>query len=112
MKTLFDLSLIAFIIVFIVDLSGAVTSFKSFIKRIITKGKLTDGNYRLMPFDCSLCMTWWTCLLFLLITGQFTLPYIAFTCVLAFLTDTIRGILQLIKDALAIAIQKLDDTLY
>ena len=112
MRTLFDLLLISFIVVFIVDLSGVMDSIKSGLKKWMTKGKLSDSNYRLKPFDCSLCSTVWSCIIFLVVTGQFTLPYLAFTCVLAYLSDITRGFLLLVKDLLATVIQKLNDLTY
>lgn len=78
MNTILSLLLIQVIVVFIVDISGAIESLKSGLKWLLTKGKMSSSNYILKPFDCSLCCTWWTCLIYLLCVGKFTIPYIAF----------------------------------
>lgn len=78
MNTILSLLLIQVIVVFIVDISGAIDSLKSGLKWLLTKGKMNSSNYILKPFDCSLCMTWWCSLIYLLCVGKFTIPYIAF----------------------------------
>lgn len=78
MNTILSLLLIQVIVVFIVDISGAIDSLKSGLKWLLTKGKMSSSDYILKPFDCSLCMTWWACLIYLLCVGKFTIPFIAF----------------------------------
>ena len=94
-----DLSLIQLIIVFIVDVSGAIDSFKSLISKLLTKGRIDSTSFSLKPFDCSLCMTWWTCLVYLIVTHSFTLPFIAFAAALAYLTPVTYSILLFIRDS-------------
>ena len=107
-----DLILIQLIIVFIIDLSGAVESFKLFISKILTKGKIQTTNFDLKPFTCSLCMTWWTGLIYLLICHSFTIPYIALVALLSYLTPLSSSILLLIKDLAIFLINKLNMKLY
>lgn len=94
----FNLFLLTFIIVYIVDISGAVDSLKSGLKWLITKGKMKDNNYTLKPFDCSLCLTFWVGLTYLLITGYFTLPYIAVVCFLSAFSDIFKNTILLLED--------------
>lgn len=98
MQTIISLFLISFIVVFIIDISGVVDSVKSLIKRILTKGKMSSSDYRLKPFDCSLCSTFWCGLIYLLCVGQFTFEYIAFVCLLSASTDLIKDIWMLCED--------------
>ena len=107
-----DLIIIQLIIVFIIDLSGAVESFKLFISKILTKGKIQTTNFDLKPFTCSLCMTWWTGLIYLLICHSFTIPYIALVALLSYLTPLSSSILLLIKDLAIFLINKLNMKLY
>lgn len=102
-----DLILIQLIIVYIIDLSGAVESFKLFISKILTKGKIQTTNFDLKPFDCSLCSTWWIGLIYLLICHSFTIPYIALVALLSFLTPVSNNILLLIKDLIGFEINKI-----
>lgn len=96
---------IAVIVVFIVDISGAVDSLKSGLKWILTRGRMRDSNYSLKPFDCSLCSVFWIGLIYLYIHGQFTLPYIAVVCMLACFADIIKSTIILIGDLLTKIIQ-------
>lgn len=102
---LIDLFLIALIVVFIVDISGAIDSLKSGIKWIITKGKMNNSDYQLKPFDCSLCTTFWVCLIYLIVMGEFTLPHIAFTCLLAAFTGLIKSAILVVEDVITKIIQ-------
>ena len=107
-----ELILIQLIIVFIIDLSGAVESFKLFLSKILTKGKIQTTNFDLKPFTCSLCSTWWIGLIYLLICHSFTIPYIALVALLSFLTPLSSSILLLIKDLAIFLINKLNMKLY
>ena len=94
-----NLILIQIIVVFIIDLSGIVDTVKKFIWRKWIK----VGDYHnlsLKPFSCSLCSTWWLCLIYLLITSNFNLLTIAITAILAFLAGTMGDFLIWIKDLL------------
>jgi hypothetical protein len=95
------LILLAVITVFIVDLSGFSYTLKSLLSYLLTKGKLTTTNYSLKPFTCSLCLTFWLGIVYLLLNASFTIPYICLVCLLAYGTEGIRILLQLMKDLLA-----------
>lgn len=69
-----DLLLIACVVCFVVDISGALRNFKK-------------------PFSCSLCMTWWIGLLYLIITRNFTVLGIAWVAFLSMMSSVITGIL-------------------
>lgn len=102
---LINLLLISLIVVFIVDISGVVDNLKSGIKWLLTKGKMSGSEYRLKPLDCSLCMIFWICLIYLLIIGKFTLPYIAFTCLLATFSAILKNTILLLEDIINKIIQ-------
>lgn len=104
----YNLFLIAFICVAIIDISGFVEEIKPKIWKWVFNGKKEYRQFSLKPFDCSLCCTWWTGLIYLLIAGAFTLQNIALTLLIAVLTPTIKDIIILIKD---IAV-KIIDTIY
>lgn len=59
--------------VFVVDLSGFTESWRGWLS-----SKLGGRQLRpLPPFDCSLCLTWWGCIIAAVICGDFgwwTLP--------------------------------------
>lgn len=106
MKTIIDLILVALVTIYIVDLSG----FTETLLKVISayKGrKITE----LKPFSCSLCMVWWVCLIFLLVTGNLTLPMVAFSALLSFLSVPLGQLLILIREAFLKVINKLMDLL-
>lgn len=106
-----NLLCLAIIVVFIVDISGAVDSFKKFISWALTKGRLMSDNFNLKPFDCSLCSTWWTGIIYLLITNTFTIQMVTYVALLAFLANVFANILLLMKDILLYVTNKLSNLL-
>lgn len=95
-----DLLLITTIIVFIIDLSGFIQEIETIIWRRYFPKLPRDIIHIPKPFSCSLCLTFWSGLAYLIITGQISIPLIAFTCLLAYSTPIIGDILQGLKDLL------------
>lgn len=95
---LFHLILISLVVCFIVDVSGIVDS----VKHLIWSKWIKVGDYHQLhfpPFDCSLCMTFWSGLIYLLVTpGAFTIPYIAFVALLSLLSSKITGLEIFVQD--------------
>lgn len=101
-----ELLIITALIVFIVDLSGIIESMESGL------GKWLKCTVRIpKPFSCSLCMSWWTGLIYLICVGQFSILWIGYVGLLAFLTPVINNLLQLLRDGLNKIINWLYDTL-
>ena len=105
METILSLLMIATIVVFIVDVSGAVDSLKTALKWILTKGRMSDSNYILKPIDCSLCMTFWSCVIFLLVTNHFTLFYVTVSCLIAWFAGIIKNTILLVEDSVTTIIK-------
>lgn len=93
-----DLFLIAVICVIIIDISGFTYSIKSGIKRVLTKGMMSDPNYSFKPIDCSFCMTWWTGLVYIIAAGQFSIWMITYLLLICVMTPVIRDVIVLIRD--------------
>ena len=104
---LLNLLLIQFIVVVIIDDSGVIDSIKRLISRILTKGKIETTNFDLKPFSCSYCMQVWCGLIYLLIIGQFTIPYIAFNFLLAAMVPVTKDLVNLIRDLFIKLIDKI-----
>lgn len=69
---------------------------------------IPESNLRpLKPFDCSLCMTWWVCLIYALIEGQLSLPVIAYSALLSFLSVPIGQAMIFIREWASWLIDKL-----
>lgn len=107
MNTILNLLLIQLIVVFIVDISGAIESLKSGLKWLLTKGKMSSSDYVLKPFDCSLCMTWWCSLIYLLCVGKFTIPYIAVVSVLSTFCAQIKDTIYTVGDLITKVIRQI-----
>lgn len=105
MNTILSLFFITVICVFIIDISGALDSLKSALKWIVTKGAMSGNEYRLKPFDCSLCTTFWSGLIYLLIVGKFTLPFVVAVCLFAAFSGIIKSSILLIEDIVTKIIQ-------
>ena len=102
MNTLLNLLLLTIIVCFVIDVSGIINS----IKRLYLKKtfKLTNPDISVLtwkPFDCSLCMTWWTGIIYLLCIGDFTLVNFSFVTMLAALSSEISEFIRLIKDIIS-----------
>ena len=100
MKIYYDILLIATIYVFGLDISGFWQALSSAIKRWLTGGRMSRP-FELKPFSCSLCMTFWTGLLYLLLTHHLTIANAAFVCLVAMLTPRIKDLLLVVDGLLA-----------
>ena len=96
----YKLIFLAVIICFIVDLSGVIGSIKYFIWKKILDSKGSPDYVKIKPFECSLCMTFWVGIIYLICCGSFTLPLFVEVCFLSFLTKNISGFLRVIQEAL------------
>lgn len=89
-----DLSLVALVTIYIVDISGFTQSWRSLVATKLHIGKMKP----LPPFDCGKCMTWWVCLVYALCMGQFNLGTIAFAALLSHLSIPIGEGLIFIRE--------------
>lgn len=102
-----ELLILSIIVIYIVDLSGIVESLKRGLWRWL-KGKQPYVDFRIKPFDCSLCMVFWIGLFWLfIIVRMVTLPLILWVCVLSWFADVIGQILRQIKDLIIVLLNKL-----
>lgn len=98
--------------VIILDLTDFMPTVKSWISSILTKGNSHNNDYRIKPFDCSLCMSWWSNFALMLCTGTLGFINILIALWLAWLTPIIKDIMILGFDALEKIIQKLHRGIY
>ena len=95
---LFELTVI---VVIIVDISGFVDSIKSLIGKV-----LHINNVSLKPLDCSLCMTFWASLIYLLITNELSITAVMVALLLSTMTPIIKDSIYLIRDLICTIISK------
>lgn len=99
MDILFDLWMIQVIVCIITNLSGFNDTWKSILKFIVTKGKFWNPDYPGFNL-CDLCITWWSCLLYLIITGNVTLMWLAVSLLMAYFTRVTTDLIVKISDTL------------
>lgn len=85
--------------VFALDVSGFYQEFTSIISGWLTNGQIKKP-IMIKPFCCSLCMTFWLSMIYLLVVHQFTLGMIVYTCAVSYLTSVIKDLMILVKDTL------------
>lgn len=68
----------------------------------VISGWMTNGKIKkpipLKPFSCSVCMSWWTNLAYIIITNQFSILMILYILTLSWTTPIISSILTLVKN--------------
>lgn len=95
---LVELILIALFWVLVVDIAQFPAEIKRALFRWI-KGKREYVDYSLKPFDCSLCLTWWTGLIWIIVAG-FRFYYVVLCLGIACFTPIIKDIILLTRDFL------------
>ena len=106
---LLKLLCIQLICVLVIDISGFIDSIKYGISKFLTKGKIPTTDYRIKPFDCSLCMTWWSCLIYMICIGQVSVFLLAYILFLAIMTPVAKDIIVLLRDICIKVINKIYD---
>lgn len=107
MGILIDILMIAWLCVFVIDCTTILPDFEDWVKSHRGWWCRTYRNRK--PFTCALCMTWWLSLTWLVINDCFTLPYIAFGALVAYLTPIIKAIAQLVVDCIQRCIIRIDN---
>ena len=97
---LLNILVINLALILVIDLSGFIPSVKRLISKWLTKNQIETDSFRIRPFDCSYCMTFWCTLLFIIVTGQFTFLNLLLVIIITHLTDVTRQTMLLIKDLL------------
>lgn len=97
-----DLLLIACVLVFIIDLSGVITELETFMQK-----KLKRKVVIRKPWSCSLCMVWWSGLVYLLVTQSFTIPMVAYVGLLAYFTPVISDFMIICRELIIKVLNRL-----
>lgn len=98
MMIISNLIIFTFIICFIIDVSGFIDSVKQFLIKHILKMNLKPEDLMIKPLDCSLCISFWFNIIYLIIIGKFIPEYIFIVCLCSLLTTNISDLLYWFKD--------------
>lgn len=92
-----DLLVICLMVVFVIDLSGFVDDG---IEPLLGKIFKTSNVKLKKPWGCSLCMSHHINLLYIIITGTFSIPMWGYVCLLSFMTPVFNNLLIGLRDFL------------
>lgn len=114
MGTLSTLGTMVLIMVCCVILVDHLNVFEDFLFKPLWRlgTKMPYNGWGFKPFSCSLCMTWWSCLIFLLLTGGLSIPNITLALLVSWSGFIANDVLVLIKESwaklMSIIIKKLN----
>ena len=101
-----DLFEITVIVVIIVDISGFIDSIKAFVGKV-----LGINNVSLKPLDCSLCMTFWVSMAYLIYANELSITTLMFSLLISVMTPVIQDLIYLIRDILGSILLKISKLL-
>lgn len=102
-----ELLLIALVAIFIVDLSGFTPSWKGALAKIMKRD--ISELPSLHPFDCSLCATWWSCIIYAICVHQFSVLVLAYIALVSYLTAPMGRIMMALWEKLMLKINEMYD---
>ena len=98
--------IIAVFWVVVIDTTDFYDRVTGGIRAALTGGKFRKPFY-VKPFCCSLCMTWWSGVVYLLLTHSVSLLALGYVLGLSFFTPTLKDVLLLVRDLLAKAVNEI-----
>ena len=100
---LFELTVI---VVIVVDISGFIDSIKNLVGKV-----LGINNVKLKPFECSLCMTFWVSMAYLIYANELSITTLMFSLLISVMTPVIQDLIYLIRDILGFILLKISKLL-
>lgn len=95
---LINLILISVVICYLIDLSGIIQTIKYQIWKHLFKGIGRPEDIRLKPFDCTLCSTWWTGIILMIVTSNVSLINLMLTALVSYFSKHITELLLIVND--------------
>jgi hypothetical protein len=102
-----DLIYIAIILVFIIDYSGFITTIEEFLSRTASHAGRKIHIRIPRPFSCALCAHWWSGLIYIIVTANFSFKNLMFVALISASTIIIAEIMAFIRDLALTIISKL-----
>lgn len=97
-----ELLIIAMVVCYVVDITGVVDSIKRLIWKWLKGSEYKDFLFK--PFDCSLCMVFWVCLIYSFFNG-IDIWVFGYICLLSMMSEVITKLLTLAR----VALNKIED---
>lgn len=91
---------ISLLCVFVIDQSGIIDEMESILSRWLgVRARIPK------PLSCSLCMAWWTSLIYVLIAAP-SLGNVMLCALFAWLTPVFQGVMTLIRESVLTLIER------
>lgn len=103
-----ELLLIALVITYCIEVSGFWNEFTTMVSGWLTNGMIKKP-IELKPFSCPKCLVFWVGLIWLVATDTFTVPMIAYVCLLSYLTTVFSEAMYFTMDLLKTIFNKLSN---
>lgn len=85
------------ICVLVTDGTDAFGNLERFIYKLVFPSR-APKKFSIKILHCSLCQTWWCCLVYLIATANFSLMLAAYSLFLAYMTPVVHNLLEFIRD--------------
>lgn len=92
-----NMALIALFWVMVIDIARFMDSIKAGIQRLLD----TKREIQFKPFDCSLCMSFWTNIAYLICTGAFEIWLMTLALLIAVMTPVMGDAVWGLREFLA-----------
>lgn len=106
MLVYFNCLYITIAMVLVIDQFQFVNEITTIISGWLSNGKIKKP-LNIKPFSCSLCMSWWTNLLYIIMAGKLSIFMILYILLLSFMTPVITTTLTLIKHIILFILNKI-----
>ena len=94
-----NLFLIAAFWVFVIDYAGFVSTIEEGLSKVISQTSQKNIHIHIpRPFSCSLCLSFWTGLIYIIVSNNFSIINLLFVCAAAASTPIIAELLSFIRD--------------
>jgi hypothetical protein len=96
LQLLYNILIMTFVIVYIMDYSGILYDITKLIYKTLNPTKEYMGQPLPKPFSCSLCMSFWCVLVYLLVMGIPLLYSLGISCSIALISVLMNKLLRII----------------
>lgn len=108
MNIYLDLLILSAIVCYIVDVSGFSLTLKKLVaKTIFRNSRVNPVLIDFKPFTCSLCMTFWTGIIYSICINSFSILVLGYICLLSLNSKNISGLEIMVRENLNYLIAKI-----
>lgn len=83
------LACVSFIVCYCIGASGFIDHAKQWAWKKFVKRPYPENGFTFKPFDCVKCMTFWTCLIVVIILNFLSFYSVTYVCILSLMAENI-----------------------